>query len=58
MIKHYFKNSFTFTYLSKLTDTLNLMGGSGAPHGNVAGGDVLGAVTTPLKWKPIKKIPR
>lgn len=41
------------THLSKLTETLYFCGGSGAPQGRVAGGDVLQAVTTPLRWKPV-----
>lgn len=38
-----------YTHLSKLTDTLNFWGGSGAPHGNVAEEEDRGAVTTPLR---------
>lgn len=44
------------THLSKLTDTLNLCRGSGAPQGNVTAVVERGAVTMPLRWKPVKKI--
>lgn len=43
------------SYLSKLTDTLNFWGGSGAPQGRVVGVDERHAITTPLKWKPAKR---
>lgn len=49
-------NQSAGTHLSKLTETLNLVGGSMSPHGRVGGGGLRGAVTRPLKWNPAKKL--